>query len=359
MKKKLYLISYAIVQMLVSVYMMIFSDKIVSEQLKSFSELFETFPKEIQSMMMDVFSKESLTSSVWMTAIAGVILGGILLWIFAKNKISSKKGLAIALTVTSLLLFGGGIVLVMSAIALVVIASFAKENSSVVKEKKNLEKLQTLKETRKDRLWVVVLVLAYCTQFVIPDFINNTTLLVIFDIVYNVLLFVLVFYIFRNRFKRDFKAFKDNKASYIGYIFKWWGIMLGLSLVAGIFRIILGGAVETLNQEALNSMPLWYVGPLAVIWAPVVEEGIFRGGLRRFITNDKLFIILSAIIFGLLHTIGSETGIDIVIQSLQYMVMGGVMAYTYTKTNNILVNMGIHCIQNTLGVLMMLFMSFV
>ena len=44
------------------------------------------------------------------------------------------------------------------------------------------------------------------------------------------------------------------------------------------------------------------------------------------------------------------------VQSLQYMVMGGVMAYTYTKTNNIFVNMGIHCVQNTLGVILMLFM---
>ena len=93
--------------------------------------------------------------------------------------------------------------------------------------------------------------------------------------------------------KRDFKAFKENSGSYIGYIFKWWGIMLGLSFVAAMIRLLLGGAVETANQEALNSAPLWYVGPLAIIWAPVVEEGIFRGGLRRFIKNvAKIYIIM-------------------------------------------------------------------
>ena len=72
------------------------------------------------------------------------------------------------------------------------------------------------------------------------------------------------------------------------------------------------------------------------------------------------FIILSAVLFGLLHTIGTETGIyNILVQSLQYMVMGGVMAHVYTKTNNICVNMGVHCVQNTFGVVMMILMSLI
>ena len=124
-------------------------------------------------------------------------------------------------------------------------------------------------------------------------------------------------------------------------------------------RIVLGGETETANQEALNSLPLWYTAFMAIVWAPVVEEGIFRGGLRRFIKNDKVFIILSAISFGLLHTITSESGLyNIIVQSLQYMVMGGVMAYTYTKSNNIFVNMGFHCVQNTLGIIMMFLVNF-
>lgn len=358
MKKKIYLICYAVVQMAISIYMMVFANSIATTQLETMNDTFSVFPEEIQSMLSEMYSLETLKSSVWLTAIAGVILGAILLWIFIKNKVPTKKGLTIGLTVASLLIFGSGIVLIMSAIALVVIASIQKVEVS--KEKKKIEKLEVLKENNKDLLWVVVLVLAYCTQFVIPNFIGNAVLAVVFDVLYNILVFALVIYIFRKRFKRDIKAFKENKGAYIGYIFKWWGIMLGLSFVAALIRIILGGAAETANQSTLNSLPLWYVGPLAVIWAPVVEEGIFRGGLRRFVKNDKLFIVLSALIFGLLHTVGSEVGIyNMLIQSLQYMVMGGIMAYTYTKTNNILVNMGIHCVQNTLGVILMVVMNLI
>ena len=63
---------------------------------------------------------------------------------------------------------------------------------------------------------------------------------------------------FGKKLKRDFKEFKKNFGSYMGYIFKWWGIMLGLSLVAAVIRMVLGGDVETANQAGLNSMPLWY-----------------------------------------------------------------------------------------------------
>ncbi len=355
MKKKIYLIISAIVQIAISIYSMVFVDKIAAEQVKAIGEMLEMMPKDMQKMMADIYTVETMSSSIMVTAIATLVIGAILLWLFARDRIAVKKGLAIGLLIATLVLGLNDIVLVLSAISLIFVATTPKSEKK--KEKKEIKKLRELKITGKDRLWVVVLVLAYATQFIIPSFINSRTAAIIFDVLFNLLIFSLVLYVFRKRLSRDLKAFKENFGSYIGYVFKWWGLMLLMSLGAAIVRLILGGEVETANQAALNSMPIWYVGPLAIIWAPFVEEGIFRGGLRRFVKNDKLFIVLSAILFGLLHTIGTETGIyNMFVQSLQYMVMGGVMAYTYSKTNNIFVNMGIHCVQNTLGVILMLFM---
>ena len=355
MKKKIYLIISAIVQIAISIYSMVFVDKIAAEQVKAIGEMLEMMPKDMQKMMADIYTVETMSSSIMVTAIATLVIGAILLWLFARDRVSVKKGLAIGLLIATLVLGLNDIVLVLSAISLIFVATTPKSEKK--KEKKEIKKLRELKITGKDRLWVVVLVLAYATQFIIPSFINSRTAAIIFDVLFNLLIFSLVLYVFRKRLLRDLKAFKENFGSYIGYVFKWWGLMLLMSLGAAIVRLVLGGEVETANQAALNSMPIWYVGPLAIIWAPFVEEGIFRGGLRRFVKNDKLFIVLSAILFGLLHTIGTEAGIyNMFVQSLQYMVMGGVMAYTYSKTNNIFVNMGIHCVQNTLGVILMLFM---
>lgn len=357
MKRKIYLICYAVLQMLASVYTMFNANSIAKESLKMIKDVFKEMPAEMQTMINEVYTLDSMVSSVWMTAIVALVLGAILLWLFVRDRVPVKKGLAITLTVISMLLGVNDIVTLLAVVALVLIIGIEKDKV-VKKEKKEIKKLRELKVTGKDLLWVVVLVLAYSTQFIVPLFIENATLGIIFEILYYVLIFALVLYIFGKRLKRDFKAFKENFGTYMGYIFKWWGIMLGLSIVAAGIRLLLGGDVETANQAGLNSMPLWYVGPLAMIWAPFVEEGIFRGGLRRFVKNDKVFVVLSALLFGLLHTIGSETGLyNIFIQSLQYMVMGGVMAHVYTKTNNICVNMGVHCVQNTFGVVMMFLMS--
>ena len=359
MKRKIYLICYAIVQMLMSIYTMFNVNSIAKAQVELIRKMFGDMPTEMQTIMNEMYTVETMVSSVWLTAIVALVLGMILLWLFVRDRIPVKKGLTITLTVVSLLLGVNDIITLLAVVALILILGVEKEEC-VKKEKKEIKKLRELKVCGKDLLWVVVLALAYSTQFIAPLFITNQTIGIIFEILFYVLVFALVLYIFGKRLKRDFKAFKDNFGSYVGYIFKWWGIMLGLSLVAAIIRVVLGGDMETANQAGLNSMPLWYVGPLAIIWAPFVEEGIFRGGLRRFIKNDKLFIILSAIIFGLIHTIGSEVGLyNMLIQSLQYMVMGGVMAHVYTKTNNICVNMGVHCVQNTFGVVMMILMSLV
>ena len=362
MKRKIYLICYAVAQMLISIYTMFNANSIAKETLKLMKEMFAEMPAEMQTMINEVYTLDSVVSSVWMTAIAALVIGAILLWLFVRDRVPAKKGLAITLTVVSMLLGLNDIVTLLAIVALVLVIGIGKDTDTKKdkKEKKEIKKLRELKVTGKDLLWVVVLVLAYSTQFIVPMFIESAVLGTIFEILFYVLIFALVLYIFGKRLKRDFKAFKENFGSYIGYIFKWWGIMLGLSLVAAVIRLLLGGDVETANQAGLNSMPLWYVGPLAIIWAPFVEEGIFRGGLRRFVKNDKLFIVLSAVLFGLLHTIGSETGLyNIFIQSLQYMVMGFVMARAYVKTNNICVNMGIHCVQNTLGVVMMILTSLI
>lgn len=359
MKRKIYLIGYAIVQMVISIYTMFNVNSIAKGQLESIKEMFSTMPKEMQTMMEEVYTLESMVSSVWLTAIVALVLGGILLWLFVRDRVPVKKGLAITLVVISMLIGLSDLITLLALIALVLVIGIEAKKKEK-KEKNEIKKLRELKVTGKDLLWVVVLVLAYSTQFIAPMFIKNNTVGIIFEILFYILVFALALYIFGKRLKRDFKEFKKNFGSYMGYIFKWWGIMLGLSLVAAVIRMVLGGDVETANQAGLNSMPLWYVGPLAIIWAPFVEESIFRGGLRRFVKNDKLFIVLSAIIFGLLHTFGTETGIyNIIVQSLQYMVMGGVMAHVYSKTNNICVNMGIHCVQNTFSVVMMILMSLI
>ena len=214
MKRKIYLIGYAIIQMITSVYLMFNVNSVAKEQVDLFKEMFATMPEELQTMMNEMYTLETMTSSIWLTAIASLVLGGILLWLFVRDRVPVKKGLTIALVVISMVLGVSGLVTLLSLIALVLVigmnAQDKEQKKKAKKEKNEIKKLRELKVTGKDLLWVFVLVLAYSTQFIAPMFIKNEVVGLIFEILYYVLIFALAFYVFGKRLKRDFKEFKKN-----------------------------------------------------------------------------------------------------------------------------------------------------
>ena len=62
-----------------------------------------------------------------------------------------------------------------------------------------------------------------------------------------------------------------------------------------------------------------------------------------------LFIITSALVFGILHTIGESSILNILVMALPYSVLGAYLAYLYTNTNNIFTNIKGHAIFNTIS----------
>lgn len=109
----------------------------------------------------------------------------------------------------------------------------------------------------------------------------------------------------------------------------------------------------------LESMPQWFVIPAAVLWAPIVEELIFRGSLRRFIKNEKLFMVISAVIFGLMHTMVEATLINVFVMAIPYMILGSFFAYVYVKTDNICNSILAHAFQNAVGMFLVNILFFV
>lgn len=365
MKKKIYFIIYSIVQLIINAIVLINLSSYAESYLFSLQEAMAAYPEEVAAAMTEMFTLDMARSTVMSSAIVCMLFIVAFLIIVLRGKVTKKKTLSIVLTVGALLSSISNIGLFLAVITIAVIA-FSKaekdgeKEEKVVKEKKKIEKLRPLKVTSKDYLLTVLLLVVYFSQFVIDLIPMSGVVALVVVIAYYLITFGLVFFVFSKRLKRDVGALKDNFGTYIKYIFKMWAVMLGFSLLAAFIRILLGGDSVSANQAGLNDMPLWYVVPLSIVWAPIVEEAVFRGSLRRFISNDKLFIVVSAVLFGLLHTIGQEVGIyNTIIQSLQYMAMGGVMAYTYTKSNNICTNMGVHCVQNTFGSIMMILLSLV
>ena len=352
MKSKIYFIIYSIIQILMGAYYFVYSKDIVTEQVKELQKTFSTLPEEYSKVFLDALNVNTLSATTKLLAIVGIVIAIVFLILVLKNQIREKKGLAVVLLVISMFLIDS-ITMILALIALIVMIKIKPEEKKE-KEKKEIKKLIKLPVTKTEHILGLTLVLVYFSQYFIFDLIQSNLLVFISGIVFYIVVFILTILAFSKQYIRDLKEIKSNFKTYFVYALKWWGIMLLISLGIGIIKVILNIPTESANQETLNSLPIIYVGLLSILWAPIVEEGIFRGFVRRGIKNDKLFILISAIAFGLLHTIGiEETLYDTIIQSVQYAAMGGVFAYVYTKTNNLCVNTMMHMFQNIMATIIM------
>ena len=159
---------------------------------------------------------------------------------------------------------------------------------------------------------------------------------------------------FKNRLKRDITALKNNNKAYAKFIitnmFMMYGVYYAVSIIC---VLILGSADASANQTALETMPSAYLIFSALIFAPIVEELLFRGSIRRIIKNDVLFVIISGLIFGSLHVVMEPTWFEFIFRGLPYVTLGMYFSYVYVRTENITVSMICHFIQNVLAVSMM------
>ena len=83
-----------------------------------------------------------------------------------------------------------------------------------------------------------------------------------------------------------------------------------------------------------------------VIYSPIVEEITFRKTFRNIIDNKYFYILLSGIIFGIIHTTGDITNKNEILLAIPYIIMGIDLSYIYYKSNNIFTTIFIHSIHN-------------
>ena len=152
-----------------------------------------------------------------------------------------------------------------------------------------------------------------------------------------------------NELKRDFVVFKNNFKLYLSNMLPRFGIILIAYMIANFSLITLVGNIST-NQSIINSWPLYVSAPIAIIIAPLTEELMFRGFMKKFIKNDKLFLIISSLVFGGLH-IAVASSLSQLLFIIPYSILGFAFALNYVKTKNIASNIFLHSSWNTIAVI--------
>lgn len=181
--------------------------------------------------------------------------------------------------------------------------------------------------------------------------ISKVVYLLLYELIYILILII----IYNKKFTKDIKDYFKNFKNYVKKYFEYWALAFGLMILSNLFIVTVFPDAIATNQEGINSMmevvPL-YVIISAVIFAPFLEETIFRLSIRKFIKNDGLFIFISGIIFGGLHVINSFENLIDLIYIIPYSIPGFVFAYTLVKSKNIFVPMSLHLFHNGFTILM-------
>ena len=351
MKKKIFFIISAILQILASIYIILNANTIIEFQLASIPETFSMFPEDFQEKVTEMLTNNFIWVIIFESMIA-IVLNAITINIASKNSILKNKGKLIIFSIVCMLTSYSSVVGLLSIINIIVLAfsKRKKEEDYPSKEKNEIPIIEYKKSNKKEILFGIILIVAYFSQIFIPDNFLDQNYHIARIIIY-IFLFVLSIFIFKDKLKTDIKLFKDNSKAYFKYIFSKLVILYIIYIFASLICVIITQEATSINQSLITSMPIWFIIPTAIIWAPVVEELVFRGTLRRFISNNKLFIVISAIIFGLLHSIVEPSLFNVFVMGIPYAILGGFLAYMYSKTNNIITNIFIHAFHNTIGVI--------
>lgn len=177
----------------------------------------------------------------------------------------------------------------------------------------------------------------------------NINLKLFYLTVINILTISTILLINHKTIEKDFKDILKNHKKYFSKCINYWLISLMVMMLSNFIILIFFHNGIASNEETIRSMlkinPI-YIYFSAVIFAPVVEELVFRQGIHNIFKNNIIFIIVSGFVFGGLHVISSANVWTDFLYIIPYSAPGIAFAYMLVKTKNIFVSIGFHFMHN-------------
>lgn len=255
---------------------------------------------------------------------------------------------------------------------------------------------------------------------------SNYKMLVVYDFISSLVVAVFISVLYYDVIINDLKKLKNKcngkvsvylKSIMIGFLFllitKFVSAYV-VTIISNLFNIEITTADnQAIIEKMVKSMPL-LITLSASLFAPISEEVLFRGGIRKLMNNLGVFVTVSGLIFGLMHVTDNivfmleilfigiiinylinnknnkksvilsviaivlilitcgfiynlefgnliikikSLNISEVINSISYIALGMYLAYLYIKEDNIIINIGVHALNNILSMIALLLLS--
>lgn len=215
----------------------------------------------------------------------------------------------------------------------------------------------------------------------ITDYLTQNNFIENLNLNYYTLTFIVMFWLYlgliiligigyRRQIVNKFTFVRKNSKAFIVKLFKYLGGLLVLSIIVyGVniaffpdYQTTIGENQSVINQVVLNN-PNLYVFVVVILFAPIIEEYIFRYGLiNQLLKYQKpaIQIGISALIFSLIHLNIEQfllSPIYFLHLLLLYLPMAVVYGYVYVKEKNIVFPLTIHILNNIGSILFVLIVN--
>lgn len=189
------------------------------------------------------------------------------------------------------------------------------------------------KENKNNLRSIMIIILYFIFPYVMK-FLSGVKWLVV---LFYMLFALLILYLYRNTFKKDFKDIIENKKKYLSSIL----INVALIFVIMLITNALIGMLFDIKQTSENDYSLlaMFKSPIILmfltsLYYPVIEGVIFRKSVRDIIDNKWIFIIFSSVFYFFFNVAYTSLSFTSIITSLCYLFSMMLLSNYYYKTNN-------------------------
>ena len=152
---------------------------------------------------------------------------------------------------------------------------------------------------------------------------------------------------------RYISRYKENTKQ----IFIHFGIMLGVTIITSYLVGLITGLDTSVNESEINyyfeNAPYYYTF-VAVVFAPIVEECVFRLAIHRRLASSGYKgtgILIASVLFGFIHvysSLFSGNYLDLVFM-IVYSSMGLVISLLYERTGSLWCCILLHMLNNAVA----------
>lgn len=222
-------------------------------------------------------------------------------------------------------------------------------------EKQNINEFKNIKNIFKHILYFILFImfLGIVEPTIISKYFESYELMVI--LLYSPITFLGIRFMYR-KYISQIERYNPNGFGIKKIEFKYVIFTIILYLLSMVLELILVSMMDAIpsNQMLINELTQrvpYSIIISAVFLAPIIEELLFRGIFFNYFFNGNSMwsniavVFVSGLLFGLMHEM------NISLSLLVYSLSGWVFGAVYMITKDIRYSIGIHFINNFLGML--------